>query len=88
MEHKKNSKKKWFKAEMYGWGWYPVSWEGWIIISLYMIAISLHFINIEKFAHSTSDALLNFSIPFVITTVFLLIICYARGERPSFRLRR
>ena len=21
--------KLWFKAKLYGWGWYPCSWEGW-----------------------------------------------------------
>lgn len=23
--------KLWFKAKNYGWGWYPVTWEGWTV---------------------------------------------------------
>jgi len=81
----KNKNKLWFKAKMYGWGWQPVSREGWAISVLYTIAVVLHFKNIDRFSHSISDTLINFAIPFIITTIFLLIICYARGERLKWR---
>ena len=27
--------KKWFAAKRYGWGWYPVTWQGWGILGIY-----------------------------------------------------
>jgi len=77
--------KLWFKAKMYGWGWVPVSWEGWTIMISYLIAITLNFKNIDAGSHSGSDTLINFAIPFIINTIFLLIICYTHGEKPRWR---
>ncbi len=88
MKNINTNRKLWFKAKMYGWGWQPVSWEGWVILLLYVIATVLHFINVDKYAHSASDTLINFAIPFIINTSFLLIICYAKGERPRWRWGR
>jgi len=79
------NKKLWFKAKMYGWGWTPISWEGWIITILYLIAIIQFGLEADRWAHSGSDALISFAIPFIVTTIFLLVICYARGERPGWR---
>ena len=82
MENKE--KKLWFRAKNFGWGWYPVSWEGWVIILLYavgMVKFAIH----ANLQHSTSDVLINFAIPFIINTTFLLVICYARGEKPEWR---
>ncbi len=79
------NKKLWFKAKRFGWGWTPCSWEGWVILALYTVATTLHFINVDKFAHSGSDVLISFAVPFIINTVFLLIICYAKGETPRWR---
>ncbi len=77
--------KLWFKAKMFGWGWYPVSWEGYLILAMYLLGTVLNFINVDRLTHSISDTLINFSLPFVINTIFLLIICYAKGERPRWR---
>jgi len=79
------NKKLWFKAKMYGWGWTPISWEGWVITILYVITIVQYGWSADKWAHSGSDTPLNFAIPFVINTIFLLIICYAKGEKPEWR---
>ena len=80
-----NKENLWFKAKKYGWGWYPSKWQGWVVLALYTIATILHFINIDKFSHSASDTLVNFLVPFIINTTFLLIICYATGEKPKWR---
>ena len=80
-----NDKKLWFKAKMYGWGWYPVSWEGWVITFLYTASILVQTFNLDGAVHSGSDFLISFSIPFITNTIFLLIICHARGEKPKWR---
>ncbi|MEQ1561540.1 MAG: hypothetical protein ABL899_02340 [Nitrospira sp.] len=85
MENINKKNKIWFRAKNYGWGWYPVSWQGWVIIILYLIGTVQYFLNADMFSHSVSDTLLRFSVPFVINTIFLLIICYAHGEKPRWR---
>ncbi len=77
--------KLWFKAKMYGWGWQPITWQGWAVVVLYVTAIWINARNINFYTHSTSDTLVNIAIPFVINTIFLLIICYCKGEKPRWR---
>ena len=74
-------KKLWFRAKRFGWGWTPISWEGWVIMLLYLIGTIGYFIDADRYSHSGSDTLISFAIPFIINTIFLLIICYTRGEK-------
>lgn len=78
------NKKLWFKAKNFGWGWYPVSWQGWCVLVLYIIAMIPYIQNANK-THSGSDFLISLAIPFIVNTIFLLIICYATGEKPEWR---
>ncbi len=76
--------KLWFKAKKYGWGWYPSSWQGWSIIFLYSLGIGLYFKNIDTYSHSASDTLIGLIVPVSIQTIFLLVICYVKGEKPGW----
>lgn len=69
---------------MFGWGWYPISWQGWAVIILYVLAIVPDAARVNATEDSVSDFLINFGFHFVILTVFLLIICYTKGEKPAW----
>ncbi len=28
----------WFKAKRYGYGWYPATWEGWLVLAVWVVA--------------------------------------------------
>jgi hypothetical protein len=75
----------WFKAKRYGWGWYPSTWQGWLVMVLYAGVLVLKFRHIDALSHSGSDTLIGFFLPFVITTTILIIVCYLTGERPRWR---
>lgn len=82
-EENKN-KYVWFKAKHFGWGWYPSSWEGWLVM-LVWIGLNLKvFLQIDKSSHSSSDTLIAFSLPFIISTIILIAICYKKGEKPKW----
>jgi len=75
----------WFKAKKYGWGWYPSSWQGWLIILAYCIAIIKIFVLVDGTSHSGSDTL-NGALPIAAAlTIFLIFICYRTGEKPEWR---
>ena len=82
------NKKIWFKAKNYGWGWYPVSWQGWVLVTMYIIALLSFAFTIDNNVHSNSDFLINYSVPFIILTSLLLFVCYIRGEKPEWRWGR
>lgn len=67
--------KFWFRAKNYGWSWYPVTWEGWTAILIYILFIFYRGINPTK----------NYSLEVIIATIPLILISYLKGERPSWR---
>ena len=37
MKKQNKTKKLWFRAIYYGWGWYPCSWEGWLVLLVWVL---------------------------------------------------
>ena len=77
--------KLWFKAKQYGWGWTPASWQGYVAIALYIFIAIKIFFHINKTSNSASDILIDLIFPFVLLTFLLIILCYAKGEKPKWR---
>lgn len=77
-------RKLWFKAKRFGWGWYPSSWQGWLITLVYigfMLAFGLTINN----RSSAKEVFFTFIIPAILLTVTIIRIAYATGERPRWR---
>jgi len=80
-----NKKIIWFKAKNYGWGWYPCSWQGWLIIAVFIAYITYSGIVIDSMQHSVSDFLINFVPNSFVAAVILILICWKTGEKPEWR---
>jgi hypothetical protein len=80
-----NHNKIWFKRKLYGWGWTPSSWEGWLVMALYLGALILIFRNINKNSHSVSDTLIGFVVPLIVSMIIISVICYWKGETPRWQ---
>lgn len=83
--YKNNPQRYWFKRKVFGWGWTPVRWQGWLVIAVYLAIILCFFTKADTTAHSGSDTLIVFSLPFIISTAILIAICYAKGEKPKWQ---
>lgn len=77
-------KKLWFKAKRYGWGWTPSSWQGWLVLVVYLAAACSVFRYTDMTSHSGSDTLIGFFLPFIGLTTLLLVVCYLKGEKPGW----
>lgn len=73
----KKEKKIWFKRKCYGWGWYPHTWQGWLVILIWVI---LFVFTISKFDHEWLKNLVFV----IILTAILIWVCYKRGEKPKW----
>ncbi len=71
----------WFKAKHYGWGWYPVTWQGWVVTLIWaiLVFVSINLIKVE--VHEVGKNI----IIILLFTVILLWICYKKGEKPRWR---
>ena len=70
--------KIWFKRKLYGWGWTPVTWEGWLVIAVWIV---IFYFSIIKMDH---EWLKNTIFIFLMTGA-LLWICYKKGEKPRWQ---
>jgi hypothetical protein len=77
----KTEKKFWFKAKCYGWGWYPSSWEGFLVLLVWFI---LFVLSLKLMDH---EWLKNMIVIFIITGI-MIWICYKKGEKPGWRWGR
>jgi len=80
---KDNPKGYWFKRKMYGWGWTPARWQGWVIILFFLaliikIALSLPY-------EPTSGELEIFFAKIILSVGVLIFICYKTGEKPRWQ---
>jgi hypothetical protein len=79
------SKKLWFKAKKYGWGWVPSRWEGWAVIAVFILFQYENFLRLDRLSHSNSDTLRPFIIETFFAVAVLIFICDKKGEKPGWR---
>lgn len=73
----KQQNKHWFKTKRFGWGWYPATWQGWIVLLIYLL-----FIFIISFENPNIFVILGSTI---FATSVLIWICAKTGEKPRWR---
>lgn len=85
---KDNPKGLWFKAKLYGWGWTPVTWQGWLILLVYIALILALVTSREEYIpgnEMSGSNFLVFALPIILLTIVFVIILYKKGERPRWQ---
>lgn len=77
----------WFKRRRYGWGWVPVTWQGWttIVGFLGIIIVAAATQLPAKPEQPSNNELVNFFVIFMVALLLLLIISIAKGPAPHWR---
>lgn len=65
----------WFAQKKYGWGWTPVTWQGWAVLIVYVFIVWM----------ARSLPKLGFICLTFLITAILLVVCFKKGERPKWR---
>lgn len=75
------TRKYWFPAKRYGWGWgLPSRWQGWIVLVAYLTLV-LGGIPFLRRSHGS----FVYAIYVAVLTVALVAICWLTGEPPRWR---
>jgi len=82
---KDNPEGYWFKAKLYGWGWTPATWQGWLVLVVYVTLIVADFARIEATSQSENDTLFIFLPRMALFTILLVYISYKKGEKPRWQ---
>ena len=75
-----DKEKYWFKAKRYGYGWTPVSREGWLVTFIYIGALMYAGFRVER----TNDVP-SFLMFVCVSTAVLFLIGWKTGERPRWQ---
>jgi len=80
---KDNPKGYWFKARVYGWGWTPATWQGWVTTAGYIVLVLFFALTIDK-ESPFREVMFTFILPVLFLTLTFIRICYKKGEKPHF----
>jgi len=78
----------WFRTKKYGWGWTPVTIQGWLVLAVYVAAVTVtvvRFIHRSRTGADVQSATLTFLLWLAGLTAALIAICWMTGERPRWR---
>ena len=70
--------KIWFARKTYGYGWTPSTWEGWLVLFIWLII----------FIPLTLMVQYNWILGMIgifFVTGLLLYVCYKKGEKPRWQ---
>ncbi|MBU1292737.1 hypothetical protein KJ819_01570 [Patescibacteria group bacterium] len=91
----RKERKLWFRAKDYGYGWYPITWQGWVITALYAIAFTSTVLIFGAWAGAAVEAnadlreavfgVLEFLIVLALLSYSLFRVCTRFGEKPEWR---
>jgi hypothetical protein len=74
-------KKLWFRDKKYGWGWYPSSWQGWVVI---VVGVGLIILNAKRLSIHNNGASFEFIVQTLLIVTISIAICYKHGEKPHW----
>lgn len=77
--------KIWFKRKLYGWGWTPVTWQGWAVILVWLGFIFFLIRYFDANSHYASGMLRPFLVSLILSVFVLLYVCYKKGEKPRWQ---
>lgn len=82
---KDNPEGYWFKRKIYGWGWTPAKWQGFVVIIAFVAFLAWNGIELGGAPEPSSDQVASFLVKAAISVVLLIVICYAKGEKPRWQ---
>jgi hypothetical protein len=84
---KRSDKKYWFKRRRYGYGWTPVTWQGWLTVVVFLVVLLVAAIvlvgDAPRNSFSTEGAI--FLAIVVALTALVMVISLAKGPKPKWR---
>ncbi len=78
-------KQIWFKAKHYGYGWYPATWQGWVVIGIFLALDLLLALGLAPLLDRNTRWLWLFFSGLIVINGTLIYICAKTGEPAKWR---
>ena len=73
--HENNHQKPWFGKRTIGWGLNSITWQGWLVTTIFSIVVILDFSYLKM---NTTRILI-----FILALIIFIIIAILTGEKPG-----
>ncbi|MDQ1283693.1 MAG: hypothetical protein QG620_41 [Patescibacteria group bacterium] len=77
---KDNPQGYWFKHKLYGWGWVPVRWQGWLVVA---VGVAVLFAGV--WVGETDDAPGAALLGFLLMIGLIFTFGFWKGEKPKWQ---
>ncbi len=77
-----NPERLWFKRKLFGWGWTPALWQGWVVLGVAILLLVWAGAGLPLVP--TQKELGWFFIKIIGIVAVLIAICYKKGEKPKW----
>lgn len=82
-------RKLWFRARDYGWGWTPVTIEGWLVTAAFLAVVvvdaSVFIYRVRTPGSDIRSATITFYGCLAEFVGALIVVCWMKGETPHWR---
>lgn len=75
----------WFRAKSYGYGWTPATWQGWIVMLVYLLVVLTGALTINTKAKDALHGVGIFLAIDLAATTTLIIVASMYGEKAGWR---
>jgi hypothetical protein len=82
---KDNPEGYWFKRKIFGWGWTPASWQGWVVITIFALALLWVGLGVAGISEPTRNDLIDFFTRVVVLLVLVILISKKKGQKPHWK---
>jgi len=76
----------WFKRKRYGWGWTPVTWQGWTLVVCLVVVVVVAAIGLGD--HPSTAALAAYFVFVTLAVAAVILLSIAKGPRRRGRWGR
>lgn len=82
---KNNPERYWFKRKIYGWGWTPATWQGWLVLAAFLAVFLFIFVPFVAGPEPTGSDVVWFLIKIIVWSTLLILTSYLTGEEPKWQ---
>ncbi len=83
--YKDNPQGYWFKRKLYGWGWVPVTWQGWLVLAFFILFLFWNVLSLTPNPVPTDAESFWIFAKSIFAAGIMIFICYKTGEKPRWQ---
>jgi len=86
--HEAKARGYWFMSKRFGFGWVPISWQGWLTLLAFLVLAITEALRTIWSYYPTNEDVTQFAVVIILLVALLIIVCRRKGEEAHWRWGR